>query len=171
MFASVILSAVNGDANAISVPRSCFTGLGENSIAYSLCGFCDASTRACAAVVYLILKSDMSTTVRFVVAKTRVAPLQTQTIPRLELLSALLLSRLIVSVLNSLKSMLPQLVLKCYTDSQVALFWICGTDKKWKPFVQKRVAEIRRNIPPPCWSHCAGETNAADLPSRGLPLQ
>ena len=31
-------------------------------------------------------------------AKTKVAPLQAQTIPRLELLSALLLSRLMVSV-------------------------------------------------------------------------
>lgn len=60
--------------------------------------------------------------------------------------------------------------LRCFTDSQVALFWICGTDKDWKPFVRNRVAEIRRLVPPNCWSHCSGETNPADLPSRGLSL-
>ena len=158
------------EGHPVSIPRSYYADLEENPITHSLCGFCDASTRAYAAVVYLILKSDVNTTVRLVAAKTRVAPLQRQTIPRLELLSALLLSRLIVSVSNSLKSMLPQLALRCYTDSQVTLFWICGTDKEWKPFVRNRVAEIRRKVSPKFWSHCAGETNPADLPSRGLTL-
>ena len=60
--------------------------------------------------------------------------------------------------------------LRCITDSQVALFCIHGTDKKWKLFVRNRVAEIRRLVPPNCWSHCSGETNSADLPSRGLTL-
>ena len=47
--------------------------------------------------------------VRFVASKTRVAPLLPQTIPRLELLSAVLLSRLIVSVLSSIGPTLPPL--------------------------------------------------------------
>ena len=57
--------------------------------------FCDASVQAYAAVVYLVIESDVSTDVKFMVAKTRVAPLQAQTIPRLELLSAFLLSKLV----------------------------------------------------------------------------
>ena len=80
-------------------------------------------------VVYLVIKTDLGTNVQFVVIKTRVAPLQTQTIPRLELLSALLLSRLIVSVSESLQPTMPQLKLQCYTDSQIALYWICGTSR------------------------------------------
>ena len=159
------------EGRSVSIPRGYLTNMKENPTTCSLCGFCDASTKAYAAVVYLMLKSEASTTIQFVVAKTRVAPLQTQTIPRLELLSAFLLSRLIVSVSSSLESMLPQLDLKCYTDSKVALFWIRGTDKEWKPFVQNRVAEIRRNVSPECWSHCAGETNPADKPSRGITLR
>ena len=159
------------EGHPVSIPRSYHTSTEENQVTYSLCGFCDASTRAYAAVVYLLLRSETNTTVQFLAAKTRVAPLQSQTIPRLELLSALLLSRLIVSVSSSLNSMLPQLESRCYTDSRVALFWIRGTEKEWKPFVRNRVAEIRRNVPPECWSHCAGNINPADKPSRGITLQ
>uniref|UniRef100_A0A1X7SND0 Reverse transcriptase domain-containing protein n=1 Tax=Amphimedon queenslandica TaxID=400682 RepID=A0A1X7SND0_AMPQE len=57
-----------------------------------LIGFCDA------AVVYL---KDGNGVVRVIAAKTRVAPLKTQSVPRLELLAALLLSRLIENVLES----------------------------------------------------------------------
>ena len=78
----------------ISLPRSYFTCIDGDITSYHLCGFCDASTRAYAAVVYLILKTEEDTFVRFVAAKTRVAPLQAQTIPRLEFLSVLLLSPL-----------------------------------------------------------------------------
>ena len=81
--------------------------------------------------------------VKFVAAKILVTPLQAQTVPRLELLSALLLSRSITSVSDSLKSTLSLMELRCFTNSQVALFWICGTDKEWKPFLRNRVAEIR----------------------------
>ena len=82
-----------------------------------------------------MIESDINTEVKFLVSKTRVAPLQTQTIPRLELLSALLLSKLITSVMEALSSTISQLAVRCYTDSLVALFWICGTNKEWKPFV------------------------------------
>ena len=57
---------------------------------------------------------------------------------------------------------------RCYTDSQVALYWIRGKDKEWKPFVQNRVREIRHSIHPDLWNHCLGKTNPADLPSWGL---
>ena len=154
----------------LSIPRSYLANVRGTVTTCHLYGFCDASTRAYAAVVYLVLTTDEDQLVRFVAAKTRVAPLRAQTIPRLELLSALLLSRLITSVSDSLNSTLPQLQLKCFTDSQVALFWIRGTDKEWKPFVRNRVTEIRRLVPPSSWHHCSGETNPADLPSRGLSL-
>jgi len=92
--------------------------------------------------------------------------MQTLTIPRLELLSALLLSRLITTVSSALESTLPDLEIECYTDSTVALYWIQGTNKEWKPFVQNRVNEIREKTSPDLWHHCPGVTNPADLPSR-----
>ena len=86
----------------------------------------------------------------------------------LELLSALLLARLLSNVTKSLSPNLSLGKLTCYTDSQVMLYWIDGQGKFWKQFVQNSVAEIRELTPPDHWKHCAGSDNPADLPSRGL---
>lgn len=122
------------------------------------------------AVVYLLVKSKSRTTVSFVAAKTRVAPLQAQTIPRLELLSAFLLSKLITSAHHCLQHEMAPLDIQCYTDSQVALYWIYGRDNEWKPFVQNIVKEIRCRVHPDLWNHCPGVSNPADLPSRSLTM-
>ena len=55
----------------------------------------------------------------------------------------------------------------CFSDSTVAVYWIKGSAKVWKPFVQNRVSEIRALIAPHSWNHCAGRDNPADIPSRG----
>ncbi|XP_011405271.1 PREDICTED: uncharacterized protein LOC100637172, partial [Amphimedon queenslandica] len=132
-----------------------------------LIGFCDASMAAYAAVVYL---KDGNGVVRVIAAKTRVAPLKTQSVPRLELLAALLLSRLIENVLESVSMVLAISRVTCYTDSQIVWHWIRGEDKSWKPFVQKRVKEIRQHTSIQSWKHCAGASNPADIPSRGIAI-
>lgn len=152
----------------LTIPRRYFSGDIQTVTSRYLCGFCDASTRAYAAVVYLVTVTGEDAEINFVAAKTRVAPLQPQSVPRLELLSALLLSRLISTVAESLSSVLPQFEMRCFTDSQVSLYWIRGIEKEWKPFVKNRVVEIRQKTSPDIWRHCPGKTNPADLPSRGL---
>ena len=132
-----------------------------------LVGFCDASLKAYAAMVYLVNENSNCI---LLASKTRVAPLKTQTIPRLELLVALLLNRLMVSVEQSLSNFAVSCI--CYTDPLIVLHWIRGTDKHWKPFVQNRVREIRGKIESSHWHHCQGEANnPADMPSRGLTLK
>ena len=155
---------------AIRVPR-CYLNSSQEQAEHHLCRFCDASLKAYAAVVYMVSDSESATQIKFVASKTRVSPLKKVTIPRLELLSALLLARLITGVTNALQHDLRLSQPRCFTDSTVAMHWISGEDKSWKTFVENRVSEIRQLIPPECWAHCPGRENPADLPSRGLTMQ
>ena len=113
------LKASQEAGQSISIPRCYFDGVSEDIISCTLCGFCDASY---AGVVYLLIKTESGFLVQFVAAKTRVSPLKEQTIPRLELLSALLLFRLLTSVMESLGDELQLLPPRCFTDSTVALY-------------------------------------------------
>ena len=83
----------------LQLSRCYLDGVNSKILSYHLCGYCDASLSAYAAVVYL---PEDGFHMRFVVAKTRVAPLRKQSIPRLELLSAILLARLINMMKSSL---------------------------------------------------------------------
>ena len=98
---------------------------------------------AYAAVVYIQCGSGSERKMVFLTSKSRVAPLGGITVPRLELLGALLLSRLISSVYEALKGELELQSSVCYTELQVTLFWILGENKEWKPFVESRVREIQ----------------------------
>ena len=59
-----------------------------------------------------------------------------QSIPRLELLFAVLLARLMDLMKANLSSDLKILSCHCCTDSQVSLCWIHNVERSWKPFVQ-----------------------------------
>ena len=88
------------EAQTISIPWCCTEQADEEVNSYTLFGFCDASLRAYAAVVYLLMETENEHVVKFLASKTRVSPLRKQTIPRLELLSALLLAQLMESILR-----------------------------------------------------------------------
>ena len=77
------------------MPRCLLSEALQEPLSCRLPGFSDTSKTGYAAVVYLVLETHDGVTVRFVASKSRVAPLRELTIPRLELLSALLLARLI----------------------------------------------------------------------------
>ena len=157
-------------AYQIAIPRYFLEGILQRVEAYRLQGFCDASNKAYGAVVYLQIITSTGNVTRFIRSKAWVASLRKKTIPRLELLSALLLSILMVSITRSLESIIMLSEPTCYTDSKVTLYWILGTSKEWKQFVQNCITEIRNCISPNHWKHCAEKDNSAELPFQGLPL-
>lgn len=117
--------------------------------------------------MYLRLEYEDSVDVKFLAAKTTVAPTHGSTIPRLELLSALL-SKLLTSVKDALQSEQSLADPVCFTDSKASLYWIQGIHQEWKQFVENRATTIRRLVPPEFWRHCPGRENPADVPSRGM---
>ena len=82
----------------ITVTRNCFPA-SDNGRDIELHGFSDASTRAYAAAIYVRVVEEDAVLTRLLCSKTRVAPVKTQTVPRLELLGAVLLARLMDSVI------------------------------------------------------------------------
>ena len=149
----------------IRVPR-CYFDRSRVPVSFELHGFSDASSQAYGAVVYLrTVYNDETILSVIVTSKTRVAPVKHQTIPRLELLGALVLTRLVSTVRKSLDS-LPNLNCFYWTDSTVALYWI-RNNKPWRQYVAHRVNEIRTLSLQEEWNHCPGSVNPADLLSRG----
>ena len=54
------------------------------------------------------------------------------------------------------------------SDSRVALAWIKGETRSFKPFVSCRAAEIQSNSAPEDWSHCPTLFNVADDLTEGI---
>jgi hypothetical protein len=131
-------------------------------------GFSDASERAIGAVVYTrtVYETGRIDT-KLLASKTRVAPVKSQTIPRLELIGATLLARLVNSVVSALEW---NVEIFCWVDSMTTLHWI-RNDRPWKQYVQHRVNEIRNLSSVNVWRFCPGSLNPADLPSRGISAQ
>lgn len=101
-----------------------------------------------------------------VTSKGRVAPLQTLTIPRLELKGAVVLSHLLKQVALDLHVHPSNLYV--WTDSMIVLGWLLHSPSKLAVFVGNRVAKITALVPEAKWRHVPGKDNPADCLSRGL---
>ena len=53
-----------------------------------------------------------------------------------------------------------------YSDSEVALTWIKGKNKQWKPWVQNRVNKIKKMTNEADWFYVKTSTNPADVGTR-----
>ena len=127
-------------------------------------GFSDASFQNYGACIYVRSVSQSGkTSVSLVAAESRLAPIKPPTIPRLEILGNLLLSRLMVSVENSLYKLLQISKKYFWTDSQVTPAWISSQMKEFKIFVENRVQEIRRNSNLSDWQYSIAKLNITSL--------
>ena len=152
--------------DGIKIPRCLRLDSPEVVKSSALHVFSDASQEAYGAVAYLrheYLSGEVSC--RIVAAKTKVAPLSAVSIPRLELMAAVLGCRLGASVADALN--LSQLDRVMWTDSMNVIWWIRNLSRRFKPFVAHRIAEIHEKTDSSQWFHTPTDVNPADLASRG----
>lgn len=146
----------------LSIPRYTSSCVDD----HHLVGFCDASAKGYSAVVYLrSVGADNKVKISLLRAKSRVAPLKTLSIPRLELCGALLLSRVMKSVIEDLPNLNP-LNINLFSDASVVIAWINKSPHLMKTFVANRVTEITQLFPPTHWSHVSTNLNPADISTR-----
>ncbi|UYV76507.1 hypothetical protein LAZ67_14000819 [Cordylochernes scorpioides] len=130
-------------------------------------GFCDASLIAYSAVFYLKTRFKIQKIkINLITSKTKVAPLKTITIPRLELSAALLLAQLNQVILESFPFQPDKTFL--WTDSQICIDWIRSDASRWKAFVSNRVSSIQNLTQITDWFHVSSQDNPADCASRGI---
>ncbi|XP_075157839.1 uncharacterized protein LOC142231104 [Haematobia irritans] len=150
--------------NSIQIPRW---------ISYSpICSlqfhaFCDASENAYAAVIYtrIQLEND-SVCINLLTSKSRVAPVKSLSIPKLELCGAALLADVVESVVPSMK--VTNYEIYKWTDSTIVLAWLRKPACHWKTFVANRVSLIYNKVGVDNWFHIDTRSNPADLASRGV---
>ncbi|XP_033225741.1 uncharacterized protein LOC117178421 [Belonocnema kinseyi] len=148
----------------IKIPRRI---LCTEPIEIQLHGFSDASKTAYGACIYLRSKGpDGNIYTNLLCSKSRVAPLQTQSIPRLELCGALELSRLCSKVTLSLDLSINKIYLWC--DATIVLGWLKKEPSTLPIFESNRVSKIQELTRTESWRYVRSEDNPADCISRGV---
>lgn len=147
----------------IQIPRS-IHACSDDLSCYTIHTFVDGSKDAYAAVTFLRIEKTNRIELFLLAAKSRVAPLRGTTIPRMELLAAVIGARLANSVIEALGWR--NVRMYYWSDSTTVLAWIMR-EENWSVFVRNRVQEIKKLSNPTSWRHVPGDKNPADLPSRG----
>ena len=132
----------------------------------SLHYFCDASESAAAAVSYMKMQTDDNNChFSLVLSKSKLTLIKRLTMPRLELLSAMLAVHNDIFLRRELDIELDES--KFYTDSMISLYYLNNEKKPLKNFVANRVALIRNHTSPKQWTHIQSHLNIADMACRG----
>ena len=119
----------------------------ESSRKLQLHGFCDANEKAYGACIYLRSTNDQGNhQCKLICSKSRVAPVTTATLPKLELCAATLLVQLFNSTVSFLRMHFSRTAF--WSDSTIALKWINSTPQTLVTFVANRVAEIQASTQP-----------------------
>ena len=141
------------------IPRCYFTQEADHSKDKVLHVFTDSSMKAYGACAFIVSENESS----LVMARNGVAPIRQMTIPKLELMAAVVGARLCDHVMSNLQCARAYL----WSDRQIVLSWL-SPEKTNSTFVNNRVKEIKKLTCNHQWRYCPTETNPADILSRGL---
>ncbi|XP_046800970.1 uncharacterized protein LOC124421481 [Lucilia cuprina] len=146
----------------ITIPRYVFT---SENILGEIHGFADASQRAFGCCIYYRVLENGSYKTTLLIAKSKVAPIKAQSLPRLELCACVLLSR----TWSKIKPKIGKFVSSIFfwTDSKIVLQWLKIHSSTLNCFVANRVSELQEQAQDVIWRHVPSKSNPADIVSRG----
>ena len=131
--------------------------------------FADASGNAYGGVAYLLWSTTEGLEVCQVSTKVRVAPLRQPTISQLELMAALIASRLAKTIYDEFKIKPSSMML--WPDSKIVLYWLRSESASLKAFVGVCVTEIQSTWEPSLWRFAPTDLNLSDDLSQGIPVE
>ncbi|XP_040169684.1 uncharacterized protein LOC120904034 isoform X2 [Anopheles arabiensis] len=145
----------------VKIPRWYFRGAAPNADnVVQLHIFTDASELGYGCAAYFRMQTADGVHCALIMARSKVAPLQHLTIPKLELQAALLGARLKRTICDSHDIKIDATYF--HTDSEVVLSWIRTPTRELKQFVACRVGEILSLSDPKDWRHVPSKENPAD---------
>lgn len=128
--------------------------------------FADASEYAYGSVSYLLMRSTNNKLhCVFMMGKSRVAPLRSPTIPRMELTAATVAVKMDGVLRRELQLELTDSIF--WTDSTVVLKYLENETTRYRTFVANRVSAILKDSDVEQWRHVGTDKNPADCASRG----
>ena len=126
--------------------------------------FCDSSEKAYAAVIHSRASDQLVLVmVSILSSKTRVAPVKTVSLPRLELCGAEVAVKLASGMTRILQVVQHEITLRAWTDSTIVSQWIDQLPRTWSTFVANRVAKSREVWPKSRWKHVPSMESPADF--------
>ncbi|XP_011685486.1 PREDICTED: uncharacterized protein LOC105448538 [Wasmannia auropunctata] len=135
-----------------------------------LYGFDNASECAFGACIYAVSTNHQgSIQSHLICAKSKVAPLKTIFLPRLELEATLFLAQLYNTVRAACRNKISKV--RLWSDNTITLGWIQKQPCDLKTFVANRVTKIQNLTEEALWQHVPSEENPADLLSRGVSVE
>lgn len=135
------------DLQDVSIPRQYVPCSLQGNARIKLHVFCDASEKAIAAVTYIhVIYEENKHYVGFVIGKTKVAPSHGQTIPRLELCSALLAVEIYQLANEHLNITFDSV--NFYSNSRVVLGNITNLTRRFFAYVSNQVEKILKQLTP-----------------------
>lgn len=130
--------------------------------------FSDSPERGYATAVYLHYNNNSICSCYLIMAKSKVSSLKRVTIPRLELCGFVLAAKLLHFVHETLKAIIPIVVMHAWIDSIITLAWIHSSPHRWATFIANCTSQLQSLTLPSLWRYVPTPGNSVDYTSREL---